>query len=167
MHNEWYLTSSTNELWITVKEIADIDDIHAVETITTDHLDTRVVGGHEANLGQFPFQVAIMVHEFGIWCGGILYSRDTLLTAAHCYYERRVVRIPDDLFAYVFGKNDLTELEGESEQLSSAMSVTLHEEYSPDTGYNDIAVVKLVDSLCLSKYVQPLRIGERGTVHSG
>jgi len=78
-----------------------------------------------------------------------------------------VARIPLESFAYVVGKLDLRVAEAESEQLSSSTSVKLHPDYSPETGYSDIAVVKLKDSLCFNKYVQPIRIADRSQRHSG
>ena len=47
----------------------------------------RIVGGNTTFEGEHPWMVAIFLHgnnrkEF--WCGGILVSRHTIVTAAHC-----------------------------------------------------------------------------------
>ena len=48
--------------------------------------DIRIVGGEEAVLGQFPHQVlwAVGFHNEMVMCGGIIYSKSTIITAAHC-----------------------------------------------------------------------------------
>jgi secreted trypsin-like serine protease len=101
-----------------------------------------------------------MLLEFGIWCGGIIYSRSVVLTAAHCFYERRTKRIPVDQFVFAFGKEDLTKREEGTEALSVASSLKLHEGFTPESGYNDIAIVRLDQPLCFTKWIQPLRIGD-------
>ena len=45
----------------------------------------RIVGGEEAEYGEFPWQAALL--RFGAskpFCGGIVLSSETILTAAHC-----------------------------------------------------------------------------------
>lgn len=44
-----------------------------------DSVDTKIVGGTEAEEGEFPFMVRL-----SMGCGGSLYAPDLVLTAAHC-----------------------------------------------------------------------------------
>ena len=50
----------------------------------------RIVNGEDAVLGQFPYQVlwAIAhrdsVDDFYVHCGGSIYNKSTIITAAHC-----------------------------------------------------------------------------------
>nr|CAD7579210.1 unnamed protein product [Timema californicum] len=46
-------------------------------------LQPRITNGVPAKLGQFPWQVAIMV-DSSVLCGGSLISDQWILTAAHC-----------------------------------------------------------------------------------
>lgn len=50
----------------------------------------RIVGGDLAELGQFPYQVAIYFIDKDkktFICGGSIVNEEWVLTAAHCSYE--------------------------------------------------------------------------------
>ena len=59
-------------------------------------LRTRIIGGRNASEGEFPWTVSIGVklkHPNGTipfvhFCGGALLSERTVLTAAHCFYQK-------------------------------------------------------------------------------
>lgn len=49
---------------------------------------TRIIGGTEATLGEYPWMALISYklngHDNGFNCGGFLISKNHVLTAAHC-----------------------------------------------------------------------------------
>lgn len=52
--------------------------------------DARIVGGKEASLGDFPYQVAIYLFEAdnkSFICGGSIIDNNWILTAGHCTYK--------------------------------------------------------------------------------
>lgn len=52
--------------------------------------NTRIVGGQEASLGQFPYQVVVYVIDSdgnAFICGGSIIDRNWILTAGHCTYQ--------------------------------------------------------------------------------
>ena len=58
-------------------------------TIISDaqQISNRIVGGQNAFLGQFPYQVSWCVGDLWycqIFCGGSIYDENTIITAAHC-----------------------------------------------------------------------------------
>lgn len=54
----------------------------------------RIVGGRPAKDGEFPWQVSIQIkNQIGSgkyihFCGGIILSENTILTAAHCLVDQ-------------------------------------------------------------------------------
>ena len=59
-------------------------------------LSIRIIGGRTAQPGEFPWQVAIEkrinhTEKFGEYCGGSILSQNTILTAAHCFHDEKLV----------------------------------------------------------------------------
>lgn len=117
---------------------------------------SRIIGGREAKESDVPYQVAIMTKKTGIWCGGAIYSRDTVITAAHCFEDG----MDEDDFLFVAGKLSMEKPES-SEQLSTAETITKHPNYILGKFF-DLAIVKLTDPFCFSPHVQPIPIATSG-----
>ena len=56
---------------------------------TWKHPSFRIIGGKEAKISAWPWQVGIVYKEKFI-CGGVLISANHVLTAAHCVFARLV-----------------------------------------------------------------------------
>lgn len=52
-------------------------------------LQTRIVGGQETGVNEFPMMAGIVDSEEGtVFCGSTIISRKYVLTAAHCLFNR-------------------------------------------------------------------------------
>jgi secreted trypsin-like serine protease len=98
--------------------------------------EPRIIGGRPS---EWPFAVAITSNgaQSGQYCGGSLIGKDTVLTAAHCQ-----VAATDKV---IVGRTDLT-LSGSGKVLA-VREVKNHAAYDPDTHDNDIALLKLAESV--------------------
>ncbi|XP_039094703.1 complement factor I isoform X1 [Hyaena hyaena] len=96
----------------------------------------RVIGGRPAEVGDFPWQVAIKENE-KINCGGIYIGGCWILTAAHCVSISKVHR-------YQIWTSFLHWLRPEDDIIVQlAKQIIIHENYNGKTYENDIALIEL------------------------
>lgn len=114
----------------------------------------RVIGGHAARRGDWPWQVKILAPDpeergrFAGHCGGALIAPRWILTAAHCFAGGRSGR--QELFArdllIVEGQTKVDRvvtIEGAGKSGLKVETVIVHEDFDRKVFANDIALVKL------------------------
>ena len=110
-----------------------------------------IVGGEEAELGEWPWQVGLL-QGGSVVCGGSLIALDVVVTAAHCTDGAG----PGDI-RVMAGAVDLT---GERRDV---VEIIEHEDYDPDTTRNDIALLRLETPFEASDRIQPVAVPDAAT----
>lgn len=118
---------------------------------------SRVVGGIPAEKGDWPW-IAALGYEAKTskerikWlCGGSLVSSNHVLTAGHCVYNR------PDLILVRLGDLDLFSNADNVQPIDVIIErKILHPQYSATTYTNDIAVLKLRNSISFSALIHPI-----------
>ncbi|CAG5056907.1 unnamed protein product [Parnassius apollo] len=120
---------------------------------------TRVVGGVNAKLGDFPWMALLGYKGRGgqgtRWlCGGSLISSRHVLTAAHCIHGHE-----DDLYLVRLGELDLAkDDEGATPVDVLIKNKIKHEEYSPKAFTNDIGILVLDRKVKFTNFIRPICI---------
>ncbi|XP_053305267.1 acrosin-like [Spea bombifrons] len=122
--------------------------------LAEDFRGSRVVGGKDAEPGNWPWIVSIQEYrddEYSHVCGGFVLSNLWVLTAAHCFRD-----VGDEYYGWrlVFGANQLSDM-GAHVQIRIIKEKIEHETYDPHTKRDDIALLRLNQSIKFDDYTQP------------
>ncbi|KAK9730691.1 Trypsin [Popillia japonica] len=126
--------------------------------------DIRIVGGHQASEGQFPYQVSLQTRDKSHFCGGSILASKWILTAAHCLNKE-----PSDYLI----KAGTSVWSGSSGGTYHRIArFRNHESWDPILIKNDIALIELEDEIEFSNLAQPIEletkvVGEVDAVVSG
>lgn len=106
-------------------------------------LNAKITGGTDAFISDFPWQVYYISGNFR--CGGSIISGRWILTAAHCTKDDLGVAIPVSKMSVRVGLNNPSNLsDGKTYAVSE---VIVHSGFDDQTLLNDIALLKLTDSI--------------------
>ncbi|XP_050503483.1 trypsin alpha-like [Diabrotica virgifera virgifera] len=111
------------------------------------HLDGRIVGGKDANITSFPYQVSLR-RSAQHACGGSIFHPYYILTAAHC--------VSNTARTYTIRAGSNYSNRGGT--VMKVCSVHVHQNYSADTMINDIAILKLCSPLSFSECILPIAL---------
>jgi len=127
----------------------------AVPQATADNQPPKITGGKAVPNGKYPFMVALLdkrrpgnafQEQF---CGGTLFDKNSVLTAAHCFFDVKGDPDPEstDVLQVIVGRTVLTTSQG---QVRSVKRKFIHPKYNPTSaafGNYDVAVLKLSRSV--------------------
>ncbi|MEM7801283.1 MAG: serine protease [Chloroflexota bacterium] len=124
----------------------------------------RIVGGQDADQGEYPYQVLVL--PSGSLCGGALIDAEWVLTAAHCLFSGSTQLSPSDVNVKL-GDHNIYSTDG-TEQSISVSQVIPHPNYDPNTTDNDIALLKLSSPANLiTGQVEVISLNQSGTLADG
>ncbi|XP_037948520.1 chymotrypsin-1-like [Teleopsis dalmanni] len=114
-------------------------------------INGRVVGGEQAEEGFAPYQISIQGEWDGHMCGGSIIADKWIITAAHCVYgyNQRYLRI-------ITGTNKWRE----PGKIYFLDEYFVHCNYGYPDYANDIALVRLNDSIVMNEFTQPIPLAD-------
>lgn len=111
---------------------------HSFPFITGKPEDTKITGGTDANISEFPWQAYFKAGNYR--CGGSIITNEWILTAAHCVKNDTGTIGVSNMSVILGTSNPYNPLEGKEYAISE---VIIHEKYNNETLENDIALLKL------------------------
>ncbi|XP_071052653.1 brachyurin-like [Onthophagus taurus] len=117
--------------------------------------DGRIIDGTPAEVGQFPWQVAVnfIVSGSSYFCGGALISNQWVLTAAHC---------ADGASSFTLRLGTILSSGGGSGSITvQTTTAFVHEGYNSNLN-NDVALIKLNEPIAFSNVIQPIDLPSKG-----
>nr|XP_046245751.1 ST14 transmembrane serine protease matriptase a [Scatophagus argus] len=117
---------------------------------------SRIVGGQDAEEGEFPWQVSLHVKNYGHVCGASIISPRWLVTAAHCVQDDGRTRLsqPENWEAYL-GLHTQRNI-APSVVKKNLKQIISHPNYNHYTYDNDIALMELDSPVTYSDYIRPI-----------
>ena len=106
----------------------------------------KIVGGQEADPNEWPWQISVQkdgLHS----CGGVVFSADFVLTAAHCVNTADMGTL-----TVVAAEHDLTEESGD-EQVVAVSEIIVNPDFDGHDYVNDIAILRLASPLDIDEYL--------------
>lgn len=140
--------------------------ICGVQPLKTSKLQKRIIGGDQAQFGEFPWQVHIRIA--GFQCGGVLLNHQYIATAAHCVHRAKLSQII--IFLGEYDTKDLDKSEILPKETLGVVERKIHPQFKymltqPDR--YDVAVLKLSRPVAYRDNILPICLPAPGKDYEG
>ncbi|XP_043803031.1 chymotrypsin-1-like [Apis laboriosa] len=120
--------------------------------------ESKIVGGKDAPVGKFPYQVSLRKNK-NHFCGGSIIDSRTILTAAHCVEG-------------LSNLNGITVQAGTNQLNSGGVSylpqkVVAHSGFNSLSLVNDIALIRLNQDISFNNLIQPIKLASGSNTYEG
>lgn len=130
-----------------------------VEKSNAFRLQSRIVGGHTAEIKQFPYQVSMHKRkDQKYFCGGTILNERFIISAGHCFAARK--RSADTIYATV-GHVDLNKREAQRLKIEK---IHVHPDFDLEFTWNDISLIQTKKRIIFSETVQPINLPTEDTM---
>ncbi|XP_007894202.1 suppressor of tumorigenicity 14 protein homolog [Callorhinchus milii] len=117
---------------------------------------SRIVGGVDAQVGEWPWQVSLHIKQFGHVCGASVISNNWLVSAAHCFQDESKIKYSNPGIWKVFLGLHTQFKVGTMVKERKVKRIITHESYNQYTFNNDIALLELDSSVPFSSVIRPI-----------
>ncbi|KAJ8719670.1 hypothetical protein PYW08_011845 [Mythimna loreyi] len=166
------LTAAASAKYIDLEDVIDLEDITAYGYLSkhgvalaerirlAEEQETRIVGGSQSSLGQFPHQAGLLAQFSGGQgvCGGSLVRANRVITAAHCWWDGQNRATS---FTVVLGSIRL--FSGGTRVSTS--NVVMHGSWNPSNIRNDVAMIRLNSNVGLSNTINVIALPSGGQLN--
>ncbi|XP_054853599.1 suppressor of tumorigenicity 14 protein isoform X2 [Eublepharis macularius] len=117
---------------------------------------SRIVGGLDAEAGEWPWQVSLHAGSEGHVCGASLISQKWLVSAAHCFNDVNVRYSDPKTWTAYMGLFSQQDRGNANVQKRGIKNIISHPNFNDFTYDYDIAVLELDNQVAFTKQVQPI-----------
>lgn len=138
------------------KDCEDASDEENCDCGRSSFKTSRIVGGQDADPGEFPWQASLHVKKYGHVCGASIIHPSWLVTAAHCVQDDGKTKFsqPGTWEAYL-GLHRQKQI-GSMVVQRDIKRIIPHPNYNDYTFDNDIALMELSKPVVYSEYIKPI-----------
>ncbi|OQR70059.1 serine proteinase stubble-like [Tropilaelaps mercedesae] len=125
---------------------------------------SRIVGGNDAEFGEFPWQAFILVA--GSRCGGALVGRQHVVTAGHCVAK---AKSPDSIKVILGDLVLNSDIEELSHEEFNVLQIRVHPnfQFTPQADRYDVAILVLDRPVQYRENIMPICLPEKGADFTG